>query len=263
MLFSYLAITVVFVAMYMPMFYQPTSWATSWVPFIAAAISGWSCAMMGLYFCHDACHASFSNSPFVWNTIRRIYEIFTGLNTLLWIYQHGLGHHPYTNVVGADPDIEGVGLDLIRLNPSKPWWSFHRWQKYYWLPLYSQLVLSRKLGEHISVFYHRSWKFVKINPPRISEYFWTFVTLVSIEETDGLDCRNSLANYRAVGLCYAPLLHPILLFPHAVIPAHRSSHYHRPHLVLIPERCLTSLTRQQRSRLAFAFKHPIYRLERF
>ena len=25
---------------------------------------------------------------------------------LAWMYQHTLGHHPYTNIDGADPDIE-------------------------------------------------------------------------------------------------------------------------------------------------------------
>jgi fatty acid desaturase len=184
MLITYLAIAVVFIVMYLPMFSQPTSWLAFSIPFIAAAVSGWSCAMMGLYFCHDACHASFSNSPLVWNVIRRIYETFTGLNTLIWIYQHGLGHHPYTNVIGADPDIEGVEMELIRLNPQKQWWSHYRWQKYYWLPLYSQLVLSRKIGEYTSVFYNRTWKFIKINPLQVSEYFWTFVTLVSLAKFD-------------------------------------------------------------------------------
>ena len=31
---------------------------------------------------------------------------------LVWLYQHMLGHHPYTNIDGADPDIDTSTLLL-------------------------------------------------------------------------------------------------------------------------------------------------------
>ena len=37
---------------------------------------------------------------------------------LAWIYQHTFGHHPYTNIDGADPDIETareVSSDFIEM----------------------------------------------------------------------------------------------------------------------------------------------------
>lgn len=179
MILTYLVVSAIFIAMYMPMFWRPTSMLASWVPYAAAAVTGWSAAMMGFYTLHDSCHASFSKSPFVWNILRRIYESFTGLNTLLWIYQHGIGHHPFTNVVGADPDIISDDPGLLRVHDGQPFWSYYGWQKYYWLPLYSQLVLSRKLTEFKNVFWDNQFKHIKINPPQLSEWLWCFATLVS------------------------------------------------------------------------------------
>jgi fatty acid desaturase len=62
--------------------YQP-------IPWLAALAHGWSSAMLGLYLQHDGCHASFSRSPFIWNVMRRLYELMTGLSSAVWIHQHG------------------------------------------------------------------------------------------------------------------------------------------------------------------------------
>jgi len=179
MLWTYAFLSVFFVATYFTMMWKPTSWTFCLVPWIAAALNGWTCAMMGFYLCHDGCHASFSKSPVVWTALRRVYESFTGLSTLLWIYQHGLGHHPYTNVVGADPDIVSDNPGTIRVHGDQPWWNHYNWQKYYWLPLYSQLVLSRKLTEWKNVFYDFQYKHIRINPPQASEYMWFLIVTVS------------------------------------------------------------------------------------
>lgn len=34
-----------------------------------------------------------------------VHDVFQGASILAWMYQHTLGHHPYTNIDGADPDI--------------------------------------------------------------------------------------------------------------------------------------------------------------
>jgi hypothetical protein len=59
------------------------------LPWIAALGHGWASAMLGLYIQHDSCHASFTRSPFVWDIMRRTYEILTGLSSVIWIHQHG------------------------------------------------------------------------------------------------------------------------------------------------------------------------------
>ncbi|KAH8648439.1 fatty acid desaturase-domain-containing protein [Xylariales sp. PMI_506] len=143
------------------------------LPWVAAAVNGWVSAMMGFYHCHDGCHGAFSRSPAVWSVLRRSYECFTGLSTLVWIHQHGLGHHPFTNVVGFDPDIT---LEEVRIHESQPWWSLYRWQKYYWLPLYSQVVLSRKLTEWKVLIFDGQFKDIAINPITTSEKIWAALT---------------------------------------------------------------------------------------
>lgn len=179
MILTYVVVTAIFLAMYMPMFWRPVSWSQEWVPWVCAIVTGWACAMMGFYQLHDGCHASFSNSPTLWNILRRQYESITGLNTLIWIYQHGLGHHPYTNVIGADPDIASDDPGLLRVHAEQPWWDHYGWQKWYWLPVYSQLVLSRKVTEYKQVFIDNQYKNIRINPPQWREYFWTVLVLVS------------------------------------------------------------------------------------
>jgi fatty acid desaturase len=179
MIATYVVIGAIFMMMYLPMFWRPSSWSYACVPWICATITGWAGAMMGFYFLHDGCHASFTKSPKVWNVLRRIYESFTGLNTLIWFYQHGLGHHPYTNVIGADPDIISDDPGLLRVHEDQQWWGHYGWQKWYWLPIYSQLILSRKLTEYKQVFIDNQYKHIKINPPQLREYFWSVVVLVS------------------------------------------------------------------------------------
>ncbi|KIW04648.1 uncharacterized protein PV09_04393 [Verruconis gallopava] len=151
MTLRYLFVSAVFLAMYVSMFSKPTAWTRAWIPWLCAIITGWAGAMMGFLFLHNGCHANFTKSPKVWNVLRRLYESFTGLITLVWFYQHGLEHHPYTNIVGADPDIISDDPGLLRVH--------------------DQLILSRKLTEYKQVFVDRKYKHIKINPPRLRNMF--------------------------------------------------------------------------------------------
>ena len=59
------------------------------LPWIAALVHGWGHAILGLYPLHDVTHASFTRSPVVWNFIRRFHDMLTGLNSHVWIHEHG------------------------------------------------------------------------------------------------------------------------------------------------------------------------------
>ena len=50
-------------------------------------------------------HFAVTHKPWVWKLVGSVHDIFQGASILAWIYQHTLGHHPYTNIDGADPDI--------------------------------------------------------------------------------------------------------------------------------------------------------------
>ena len=51
-------------------------------------------------------HFAITHKPWVWKLVGSVHDFFQGASMLAWMYQHTLGHHPYTNIDGADPDIE-------------------------------------------------------------------------------------------------------------------------------------------------------------
>ena len=61
---------------------------------------------IGLMPMHDSSHFSITHSPTVWRVLGMTHDFFNGSSYLVWLYQHMVGHHPYTNIDGADPDIE-------------------------------------------------------------------------------------------------------------------------------------------------------------
>ncbi|KAF2670953.1 delta-5 fatty acid desaturase [Microthyrium microscopicum] len=177
MVIIYTFLGLVFAASFLGMFSERASQINFLLPWFSALVMGWCCAMMGFYHLHDGCHGAFSRNPTNWSILRRIYECLTGLSTTVWIYQHGFGHHPFTNVVGIDPDILSADPGIMRVHEDQPWWDFYGLQKYYWLPLYSQLVLSRKCFEWMDVFYYRAHKNIPINPPTWTEMAWGATTM--------------------------------------------------------------------------------------
>ena len=46
-----------------------------------------------------------THDPFVWKILSATHDFFNGASHLVWFYQHSFGHHIYTNIDGADPDI--------------------------------------------------------------------------------------------------------------------------------------------------------------
>jgi hypothetical protein len=81
-------------------------------------------------------------------------------------------------VVEIDPDIIQTDPGVVRIHESQPWWSYYAWQSYYWIPLYAQLVFSRRLTEWKQLFVDRKFKSITINALPPKEYFWGIVALV-------------------------------------------------------------------------------------
>ena len=50
-------------------------------------------------------HFAITHKPWVWKLVGSIHDFFNGASMYAWMHQHTLGHHPYTNIDGADPDI--------------------------------------------------------------------------------------------------------------------------------------------------------------
>lgn len=76
------------------------------VQMLAAAVLGTFQAMPLMHAMHDAAHAAIGHSETWWKVVGRgCLDIFAGGSMITWHHQHIIGHHVYTNVFKADPDI--------------------------------------------------------------------------------------------------------------------------------------------------------------
>jgi len=112
--------------------------ATTWWQAAPLAVS-LALAMAGVGFSvqHDANHAAYSRHPAV-NRLMGLTLDLLGASSYLWRFKHNVSHHTYTNLAGADDDID-LGL-LGRLSPAQPRRRFHRVQQFYLWFLYGLLI---------------------------------------------------------------------------------------------------------------------------
>lgn len=94
-------------------------------------------ACLGLCMHHDANHGSYSNSAKINHYIGLMGDLI-GSSSLVWRYQHCLGHHVYCNHIGYDPDVS-VGLPWFRLHPKQPYYRCMKYQQYYTFLLYAMI----------------------------------------------------------------------------------------------------------------------------
>jgi linoleoyl-CoA desaturase len=90
----------------------------SWLESVLLATSlGLAMAGIGFNVAHDACHGAFSKVPFI-NELFSVTLDMLGGSSYVWKWKHNFFHHTYTNVVGADDDID-FGF-VARLAPEVP-----------------------------------------------------------------------------------------------------------------------------------------------
>jgi linoleoyl-CoA desaturase len=109
-----------------------------WLAVPLSVSLGLAIAGVGMSIQHDANHGAYPVDP----RARRIFGWtldLLGASSYIWRKQHNVNHHGYTNVVGADADIE-LG-PLARLAPSQTLRWHHRWQVLYLWPIYSLVVV--------------------------------------------------------------------------------------------------------------------------
>ncbi len=77
-----------------------------WARFAAAAIYGIFQVMPLLHAMHDASHTAIGTTQTSWKFFGRLtLDWYAGASMLSWHHQHIVGHHVYTNIFMADPDI--------------------------------------------------------------------------------------------------------------------------------------------------------------
>jgi cytochrome b involved in lipid metabolism len=83
--------------------------------FAASVLFGMCQALPLLHVMHDCSHTSFTSQPVVQYCVGRFaMDFFAGGSMISWLNQHIVGHHIYTNVAGADPDLPVNFKDDIR-----------------------------------------------------------------------------------------------------------------------------------------------------
>ena len=142
---------------------------------LLSAVQGFACALVGLMPLHDASHFSITKLPWVWTALMHSHDFLNGASSLVWTYQHILGHHPYTNVEGADPDIATTEHDVRRIKKSQPWYSHYLFQHAYAPVLYGLLAWKTRLQDIVILFVSRQNGSIRVNTPTFeqSALFWS------------------------------------------------------------------------------------------
>ena len=108
--------------------------ATSvWQGALLSASLALAMAGIGFGIQHDANHGAYSSRAAV-NRVMAMTLDMLGASSYLWRVQHNLSHHTYTNIEGADDDINFV--PFARLSPGQPRYRLHHLQQFYLWALY-------------------------------------------------------------------------------------------------------------------------------
>lgn len=115
-------------------------WASSWYQVLPLAVSlGLALAGIGFAVQHDGGHGSFSTQGRLNRLAAGTLDLLGG-SSYVWNHKHNVLHHTFTNIEGADDDIEFH--PFFRFSPGQPRYWFHRFQFLYWIPLF--MLLSTK-----------------------------------------------------------------------------------------------------------------------
>jgi cytochrome b involved in lipid metabolism len=140
---------------------------------IAGAVLLGCCQGMPLTgWMHDASHASIGHSETWWWTVGRFsLDYVSGSSMLSWRNQHVIGHHIYTNVMGADPDLPVArDGDPRRLVPEQVWKSVYKFQHLYLPPLYGILALKSRFQDAFQIFPTRENGPIRVNPISVQDH---------------------------------------------------------------------------------------------
>lgn len=109
-----------------------------WIYVVYSTLGLWF-AGIGFNVMHDGAHGSYSTKPWINKLMGNSLNLLGG-NAFFWAEKHNVSHHSYTNIEGADEDIDI--WPFLRVNPSKKKLWIHNFQHIYGLPLYTITYLS-------------------------------------------------------------------------------------------------------------------------
>ena len=149
------------VASYLCTFYLSSSLA---VACLFGLVFGTLKAEVGVSIQHDANHGAYAPLGWVGDVIGVTLDL-VGASSFMWKQQHVVGHHAYTNVVSADPDVRVSDPDVRRCADSQPWRPYHRYQHIYLGFLYGLLSLKSTLLDDF-----KAWSEGAIGPVKLAQF---------------------------------------------------------------------------------------------
>jgi linoleoyl-CoA desaturase len=168
--------------------------ASSYALLVFAELTWWqgallalslSLAMAGTGFAiqHDANHGAYSSRTGV-NRLMGFTLDLLGASSYLWHWKHNIFHHTYTNVAGADHDLNA--RPFARLAPDQPRHRMHRLQHYYMWGLYGfllpkwhmvddfQNVIQARIEDH-RIPRPQGWTLVEMIVGKLAFFAWALV----------------------------------------------------------------------------------------
>jgi linoleoyl-CoA desaturase len=110
-------------------------WASTWWQAGLLCVSlGLALAGVGFSVMHDGNHGSYSRRRWLGKLAGGAIDLLGG-SAYVWIQKHNVLHHTYTNIDGYDDDIEIK--PFLRMAEGHPRYWFHRFQWFYWVPLFT------------------------------------------------------------------------------------------------------------------------------
>lgn len=132
--------------------------------FFIAIMYGVAEALFSMHILHDASHCSISHNPEVWRWVGASFDFFIGSSYFAWLHQHVIGHHLYTNVRGADPDIGEGDIDFRRVSPAQIWRPVYKYQHIYAPLLYGLLPFKSRIQDSESFVRRVNGRIRVLNP---------------------------------------------------------------------------------------------------
>jgi linoleoyl-CoA desaturase len=111
----------------------------AWGEVLLSISAAFAMAGVGFSVMHDANHGATSSSPAL-NRVLSLTLDLIGASSAVWRDKHNRNHHTYTNIAGADPDLEG-SVPFLRVAPWQPRRAWHRFQHLYVWVIYALFPL--------------------------------------------------------------------------------------------------------------------------
>jgi len=222
--------TITLIALYLvPYFFIITGMVSATLPFLALwLVMGLGAAGIGFSVMHDANHGAYSTNKYVNMALGQLMNIL-GANSSIWKLQHNVLHHSFTNIEGADGDINAPGF--LRFSPHQKVKPIHRYQHIYAWFMYGFMILLKVLYTDFSQAVHfRKIRLVKTRKDFVTLlmkisfwkviYFGAFLVLpmVLLPISNWLVLLGFFLMHYAVGMAMAVIFQSAHVMPETQFP---------------------------------------------